>query len=245
MNLASGQSNNVEYFTNNNAKNEYLKADNFYLTHYLYLDLFLREDLYTEANADEVAYILSLIKNYSSIEHPLDIVIKLNKKNTYKLRIKIVEKDGEVLFIVFTNYNLQTKKFDKEITGESYTRWYFLNGSKMTYRKDMSRENDYKTMNDIDLANSYLFDEIAENDNQVENTVQKGIKSEEDKFQIFIGDLIKLKNSIYQDDLEKTKTLISQIETEIKSNNSEKRIASVQSMLDVTKFQIELIKLLE
>ena len=245
INFAIGQSENVKYYTNNDAKSKYLKADKFYLTHYLYLDLFLREDLYKEANPNEVAYILNLIKEYSSIDHPLDIEIRLNKKTTYKLRVKIAEKDGEVLFIVFTNFNLQTKKYEKEITGESYTRWYFLNGSKLTYRKDMSRENDYDTMNEIDLANAFLFDEIIENDKQVESTAKKGIETEEDRFQIFIGDLILLKNSIYQSENDKTKKLIDQIESDIKSNKGEKGIASIQSILDVTKFQIELMKLIE
>ena len=50
----------------------------------------------------------------------------------------------------------------------------------MTYRKDLSGDNDYSSMNDIDLANAYLFDELPENDNEIESTITKGKNTEED-----------------------------------------------------------------
>lgn len=37
----------------------YLKADDFYLTHHLYIDLFLRENLLSDATKDEVMSVIN------------------------------------------------------------------------------------------------------------------------------------------------------------------------------------------
>ena len=77
--------------------------------------------------------------------------------------------DGTEMLIAFTNWSVEKQKFEEEIKieNDSYTRWYFLNGTKMTYRKDMSEQNDYSIMSNTALANAYLFDELSENDSKI------------------------------------------------------------------------------
>ena len=59
----------------------------FYLTHYLYVDLFLRENLFPEASVEDVSSIIGAIKTYASPEKTFDIEID------YKIKIRILKKD--------------------------------------------------------------------------------------------------------------------------------------------------------
>ena len=54
----------------------------------------------------------------------------------------------------------------------------------MTYRKDMSNQNDYSTMNKSDLANAYLFGELSENDSEVEKTINEYLNQNDLKMTI-------------------------------------------------------------
>jgi len=173
-NSGYAQSEKINIKTENLTEANYLKMDDFYLTHYLYIDLFLRENLFPEVSPENVSSILKALKKYVSVENKLDVEIEKPGKRNYLIRFAILKKDdGTELLIAFTNWSVKKKEFEKEIKMEndSYTRWYFLNGNKMTYRKDMSDQNDYSTMNKSDLANAYLFDELSENDSEIESTI--------------------------------------------------------------------------
>lgn len=247
INVISGssQSDNVKVISNNKEENKYLEANKFYLTHYLYIDLFLRESLYVDANEEEVAFILNEIDKKASIDHPLDFEIQLADKNIYRIRIKIAKKDDEELFIAFTNFNPNTKKFEDEFGDESYTRWYFLNDDKMTYRKDMSGDNDYSTMSKIDLANAYLFDELSENDKDIESTLIEGKKESDDLQELLTADLILLKNYIYESNENESLKLVESIDKKIESNRFKAKLKGIESAFNATKFQIELMKLID
>ena len=152
-NFGYSQSDKINIKTEHLTEANYLKMDDFYLTHYLYIDLFLRENLFPEANAEDVSSILKALKKYVLVENKLDIEIEKSGKRNYLIRFTILKKDdGTELLIAFTNWSVKKKEFEKDIKMEndSYTRWYFLNGNKMTYRKDMSDQSDYSTMNKSD-----------------------------------------------------------------------------------------------
>jgi hypothetical protein len=232
----------IEHLTEAN----YLKIDDFYLTHYLYIDLFLRENLFPEASHEDVSSILKALKKYVSVENKLDVEIEKPEKRNYLIRFAILKKDdGTELLIAFTNWSVKKKEFEKDIKMEndSYTRWYFLNGNKMTYRKDMSEQNDYSTMNKSDLANAYLFDELFENDSEIENTIEEYLSQSDlnisDKI---MANLILLKYQIFKKENDNVTKQTEHLTELFEQNKSEPNLRGLQMFFDATKYQIELMK---
>jgi hypothetical protein len=245
-NFGYSQSDKINIKTEHLTEANYLKMDDFYLTHYLYIDLFLRENLFPEANAEDVSSILKALKKYVSVENKLDIEIEKPGKGNYLIRFTILKKDdGTELLIAFTNWSVKKKEFEKDIKMEndSYTRWYFLNGNKMTYRKDMSDQSDYSTMNKSDLANAYLFDEISENDSEIKNTIDEYLNQSElsvsDKI---MANLILLKYQIFQKENDNVTKQTEYVTELFETNKSESNLRGLQAAFNATKFQIELSK---
>nr|WP_321231333.1 hypothetical protein [uncultured Psychroserpens sp.] len=245
-NFGYAQSEKINIKTDHLTEANYLKMDNFYLTHYLYIDLFLRENLFPKANSEDVSSILKALKKYVSVENKLDIEIEKPGKRNYLIRFAILKKDdGTELLIAFTNWSVKKKEFEKDIKMEndSYTRWYFLNGNKMTYRKDMSNQNDYTSMNKSDLANAYLFDELSDNDSKIKNTINEVLnQSDLGVSDNIMANLMLLKYQIFQKDndnlIKQTKLLNKLFET----NKSESNLRGLKMAFAATKFQIELMK---
>ena len=245
-NFGYSQSDKINIKTEHLTEANYLKMDDFYLTHYLYIDLFLRENLFPEANAEDVSSILKALKKYVSVENKLDIEIEKPGKRNYLIRFTILKKDdGTELLIAFTNWSVKKKEFEKDIKMEndSYTRWYFLNGNKMTYRKDMSDQSDYSTMNKSDLANAYLFDEISENDYEIKNTIDKYLnQSELNVSDKIMANLILLKYQIFQKENDNVTKQTEYVTELFETNKSESNLRGLQAAFNATKFQIELSK---
>ena len=246
INFGYAQSEKIDIKTDHLTEANYLKIDDFYLTHYLYIDLFLRENLFPEANPKDVSSIIIALKKYVSVENKLDIEIEKPGKRNYLIRFTILKKDdGTELLIAFTNWSVKKKKFEKEIKieNDSYTRWYFLNGKKMTYRKDMSNENDYSTMNKSDLANSYLFDELTDNDSDIKKTIKEYLnQSDLSISDEIMANLILLKYQIFQkenDNMEKQTEYLNEL---FEKNKSESNLRGLKAAFNATKFQIELAK---
>lgn len=245
-NFGYSQSEKINIKTDHLTEANYLKMDDFYLTHYLYIDLFLRENLFPEANPKDVSSILKALKKYVSIENKLDVEIEKPGKRNYLIRFAILKKDdGTELLIAFTNWTVKKKAFEKEIKMEndSYTRWYFLNGNKMTYRKDMSDQNDYSTMNKSDLANAYLFDELSENDSEIESTIKEYLSQSDisisDKI---MANLILLKYQIFKKENDNVTKQTEYLTELFEQNKSETNLRGLQAAFNATKFQIELSK---
>ncbi len=245
-NIGYSQSDKINIKTEHLKEANYLKMDNFYLTHYLYIDLFLRENLFPEASPEDVSSIIKALKKYVSVENKLDVEIEKPGKRNYFIRFAILKKDdGTELLIAFTNWTVKKKEFEKEIKMEndSYTRWYFLNGDKMTYRKDMSDQNDYSTINKSDLANAYLFDELSENDSDIESTIKEYLNQSDitvsDKI---MANLILLKYQIFQKENDNVTKQTEYITELFEKNKSESNLRGLQAAFNATKFQIELSK---
>src|SRR5690606_23779959 len=244
-NFGYSQSDKINIKTENLTEANYLKMDDFYLTHYLYIDLFLRENLFPEAKPEDVSSILKALKKYVSVENKLDIEIEKPGKRNYLIRFAILNKDdGTELLIAFTNWSVKKKEFEKEIKMEndSYTRWYFLNGNKMTYRKDMSDQNDYSTMNKSDLANAYLFDELTDNDAEIKNTLDEFLnQSDLNTSDEIMAHLILLKYHIFQKDSDNVAKQSEYLTKLFENNTSEPNLTGLQMAFVATKFQIELM----
>jgi hypothetical protein len=244
--IGYAQSEKIKIKTDNLNESNYLKMDDFYLTHYLYIDLFLRENLFPEASSEDVSSILKAIKKYVSVENKLDIEIEKPDKINYLIRVAILKKDDETeLLIAFTNWSTKKRMFEKEIKMEndSYTRWYFLNDNKMTYRKDMSNQNDYSNMTKSDLANAYLFDELSENDTEIKNTIDEILKeSDLNVSDNITANLILLKYQILQRNNENVIKQTECLNELFESNKPESNLKGLEMAFNATKFQIELMK---
>ena len=245
-NFGYSQSNKINIKTEHLTEANYLNMDDFYLTHYLYIDLFLRENLFPEADPEDVSFILKALKKYVSVENKLDVEIEKPGKRNYLIRFAILKKDdGTELLIAFTNWSVKKKEFEKDIKieNDSYTRWYFLNGNKMTYRKDMSNKNDYSSMNKSDLANAYLFDELTENDSEIKNTIDDYLNHSDlsvpDKI---TANLILLKYQIFKKENDNVTKQTKYLNELFEENKSESNLKGLQVAFDVTKYQIELMK---
>ncbi|AUC77675.1 hypothetical protein [Olleya sp. Bg11-27] len=244
--IGYAQSDKIVIKTDHLKEANYLKADDFFLTHYLYIDLFLRENLFPEATTEEVSSIIQALKKYISIENKLDIEIEKPGKTNYLIRFAILKKDDDTtLLIAFTNWNAQNKIFEKEIKieNDSYTRWYFLNGDKMTYRKDLSNQSDYSSIIKIDLANAYLLDELTENDNKIKDTIAE-VLAEKDLSvsDNIMANLILLKYHILQRDNENIVAQTEYLNTLFEINKTDTTIKGSKMAFEATKFQIDLMK---
>lgn len=239
------QSSKINIKSDRMTETNYLQMDDFYLTHYLYIDLFLRESLFVNANVEEVSNILEAIKKFVSEGHPLEIEIEKPGKNNYRIKMVVFKKDdNEELLIAFTNWNPNKKIFEKEfdIKSNNYTRWYFLNDSKMTYRKDMSDQNNYSEMKENDLANAYLFDEVIENDEKIKPIIDKLLTMEDlevkDKVE---AHLILLKYYILKGETERITEEVDYLKQEFALNFSSD-LKGLKMAFEATEFQIELMK---
>ncbi|MGX1927763.1 hypothetical protein [Flagellimonas sp. 2504JD4-2] len=246
LTVGHSQSGKIKIKSDNLEETNYLKMDDFYLTHYLYIDLFLRENLFPEASPKDVSKILRAIKKYVSVENKLTIEIEKPGESKYLIRFAIFKKDdGTELFIAFTNWNAKKKFFEKEIKieNDSYTRWYFLNGDKMTYRKDMSNQNDYSNMTRSDLANAYLFDELSENDTKIKGLIDEVLTDGDATVSDNImANLILLKNFIFKRENEKVASQTNYLTELFEKHKSDPSIRGLKVAFDATKFQIELMK---
>lgn len=222
----------------------YLNIDDFYLTHHLYIDLFLRENLFPDASAAEVSQVIDAIKKFVSDKQTLEIHLKKPNNQLYQIKIGILKKDDFELLIAFTNWNSEIRSFEEDIDVEknSYTRWYFLSGNKMTYRLDMSNEKDYSTLSNIDLANAFLFDELSENDTQIQTTLDNYLKKADiDIEDQAWGRLILLKYYIYKRDKQKIKVVMDELNKLFESNENNTKLKRYEVAFTATKFLMELM----
>lgn len=244
--IGYAQSEKIKIKSDNLKQSNYLKMDDFYLTHYLFIDLFLRENLFPNASPEDVSSIIQAIKKYVSVDNSLEIEIEKPGKRNYLIKMAILKKDdGTELLIAFTNWSTKKRIFEKEIKTEndSYTRWYFLNGNKMTYRKDMSNQNDYSNMTKSDLANAYLFDELSENDTKIKSIIDEILKESDLKISDNImANIILLKYQIFQKDKNNVKEQTKYLNELFESNKSETNLKGLEMAYNATKFQIELME---
>jgi hypothetical protein len=237
----NAQTNRVVLKTSNLTEQNYIKADDFYLTHYIYLDLFLRESLLLDATKDEVLKVINSIKKYSSAENPLVFEITKTENIKYKITVVIIEKDDKEILVFFTNWNPQLKEFEDAITDDSYTRWYYLNGDKLTYRKSVSKEIDYEIIEGARLANAYLFDELGDNDALIENLISNIDKDDTIENYLYAM-IVKLKYYVFKRDKTKVDNIIETLNDKFEENKDNLSVRGLQSAFETTLFQIELMK---
>ncbi|MBU2940539.1 hypothetical protein KO494_13405 [Lacinutrix sp. C3R15] len=246
INGAFAQSDKIKIKSDKLKEINYLKMDDFYTTHHLYIDLFLRENLFPTATTADVSAILKAIKKYVSVDTPLEIEIEKPGKRNYLIKMSVLKKeDGTELLIAFTNWNSRERKFEKEIKleNDSYTRWYFLKDNKMTYRKDMSDEKAYSKMTKTDLANAYLFDELYENDSKIKDILNANLKeSDLSTSDTIATNLILLKYLIFKRDtynILKQKEHLHQL---FEANKNDMTLKGLEMAFHATKFQIALMQ---
>ena len=113
----------------------------------------------------------------------------------------------------------------------------------MTYRNDMSNQNNYSTMDNPNLASAYLFDELSDNDSQTESSIKEylnqGYLNVYDKL---LANLILLKYHIFKGENDKITKQTEHLTMLFEQNKNAINLEVFQMVFDATKFQIELMK---
>jgi hypothetical protein len=247
-NTALSQSERVIIKIKNPKDTNYIKADDFYLTHHLYIDFFLRDNLFPDASPEEVISIIKTVKKYVSPGNSVYIEVKKNNGENYKSLFYILkDKKGNDILVLHTNRDTEKGIFLKEINLENkgYVRWYHLNGDKMTYRKDISETNDYSSVSKYELARLYLFDELPDNDDQIEKTVNEYLKTNPDVPEKIKAHILLLDYYIFKRDNQKIKEKIKFLKELFDIYNNEYNLDLLYLFFSKSLNQIELMEALK
>lgn len=240
--IGTAQTNRAKIKSENVKETNYIKTNDFYLTHHLYIDLFLRESLLVDAAKEEVSFVINAIKKYASLESPLVLEINKSAQNNYLITVVLIKKDNKEILALYTNWNPELKKFEEQITDDSYTRWYYINNDKLTYRKDMSVEKDYSNLSGSQLANAYLFDELPANDSKIEELIDDKVVNENSNLEDYIySQLVLLKYYIFSKNENRVKEKVDYLRTKFAEHKEESKLIGLEAAFKTTLFQIELL----
>lgn len=159
-----------------------LGISEFYFVHHTFADSFFMTELYKNLDYDEMSTILKAI--YYGITEKDEVKITFKDKSKQKpylhYYIRFHNENGTT-FIMMTNFNNATRKFDKNVGSEDQlARWYFIKGDKLVYRKDLySKEAEATKKETYELIDFYLFDNNLENDAKVKPLIDDVLNSEE------------------------------------------------------------------
>ncbi len=166
----------IKIYSENKESRNYYEISEFYFVHQVFADAFFMTDLYKQLDYDEMANILKTVLFKIDNENKVNVTIAQEKGPEGKLAFFVKEgtKNGTLLAMM-TNFNSQKRKFTKKIDEQnSIARWYFIEGDKLVYRKDLyyeKLENEKKQGEAYELIDFYLFDNNKENDSKVKGLI--------------------------------------------------------------------------
>ena len=164
--------NQIQFTVSNSARSNIYQIDEFFFVHQLFADAFFMTDLHKQLSKDEMLKILDEILYKISSDNKVGVLVKQPTGADAKLVFFIKENtpDGTMLAMM-TNFNPETRKYTKELDNKkSLTRWYFIKGKKLVYRKDLfskEEENKRKKIGVNETIDFYLFDDNNENDSLI------------------------------------------------------------------------------
>ena len=184
------------------------KIGDFYFVHHTFADAFFMTDLYKQLSYDQMVMILKAVNGGVTQKDKVTIIVDQESEPEARLVffIKNHPENGETL-IMMTNFNTQTRKFTANLDAEnSLTRWYFIRGDKLVYRKDLfskSEERKKKKQAPHKLIDYYLLDDNRENDAKVKPLIDDLIKSDANSKEILYGKLYLGEYWLQKGDMEK------------------------------------------
>ncbi|MCW7481798.1 hypothetical protein [Leptospira kanakyensis] len=170
-----------------------IEANPYYLGHILEFRIF--QVLKLDFSPEEMATIVSFVLTHASKESPNQIVIPGYEKNLeLVIGFRYIEKAGDILFLVVTNYNIETESINTSDPQKQLATICQVKSNRFVYFEDLYSEkkiSEYKESgNLLSLANHYLMDEDPNNDNLVDPILESILadenKNELEKFFAFL-----------------------------------------------------------
>ncbi|EOQ88370.1 hypothetical protein LEP1GSC202_3024 [Leptospira yanagawae serovar Saopaulo str. Sao Paulo = ATCC 700523] len=176
--------NNVPYPT---------KTNPYYLSHILEVRIFRHLNL--DFSPSEMEAVVDFMITHASKDHPNQIYLPgYDKEEELIIGFRYIEKDGDLLFLVVTNFNVEKNKIDTSDFQKQLATICQVKSNRFVYFEDLYSDKkvaEYKEEGKLlSLANLYLMDEDPNNDDLVEPLLDKILKDESkhplEKFYAFL-----------------------------------------------------------
>ncbi|XDD48080.1 hypothetical protein AB3N60_08440 [Leptospira sp. WS39.C2] len=153
----------------------------YYLSHILEMRIF--RHLKLEFSPSEIESIVDFMITHASKDHPNQIFIPgYEKDSELIIGFRYIEKDGDLLFLVVTNFNIEKNKIDTSDLQKQLATVCQVKSKRFVYYEDLysdKKATEFKEEGKLlSLANLYLMDEDPTNDELVEPLLEKILKDE-------------------------------------------------------------------
>ncbi|MCW7504101.1 hypothetical protein [Leptospira paudalimensis] len=153
----------------------------YYLSHILEMRIF--RHLKLDFSPSEIESMVDFMITHASKEHPNQIYLPgFEKDADLIIGFRYIEKEGDLLFLVVTNFNVETNKIDTSDFQKQLATICQVKSNRFVYFEDLysvKKETEYKEEGKLlSLANLYLMDEDPNNDQLVEPLLDKILKDE-------------------------------------------------------------------
>ncbi|TGL55085.1 hypothetical protein EHQ59_05615 [Leptospira kemamanensis] len=153
----------------------------YYLSHILEVRIFRHLNL--DFSPSEMEAIVDFMITHASKEHPNQIYLPgFEKEEELIIGFRYIEKEGDLLFLVVTNFNVEKNKIDTSDLQKQLATICQVKANRFVYFEDLysdKRANEYKEEGKLlSLANLYLMDEDPNNDELVAPLLETILKDE-------------------------------------------------------------------
>lgn len=169
------------------------KTNPYYLSHILEVRIFRHLNL--DFSPSEIESMVDFMITHASKEHPNQIYLPgYEKDSELVIGFRYIEKEGDLLFLVVTNYNVEKNKIDTSDFQKQLATICQVKSNRFVYFEDLysdKKATEYKEEGKLlSLANLYLMDEDPNNDDLVDPLLEKILTDEKshplEKFYAFL-----------------------------------------------------------
>ena len=184
--LSSNAQDKFKIYRENQESVHELGINKYAFIHHLCPDSFFMMELHNMLDYEEMASILRQVYNGVTDQDMVRVVFEQTEPAPGK--IVYFTKDDEqrgTMFIMLTNFNNSTRSFDVDPDPkDQLARWYFINGDRLVYRKDLYSKETEKSkldyINDYEIIRYYLFDDNLDNDKLIKPLINKILEGPSD-----------------------------------------------------------------
>ncbi|TGL58715.1 hypothetical protein [Leptospira sarikeiensis] len=235
--LFVSQKNNAPMKVNLNA---YFLAHNF-LTH-------VAGPLGLDLSANEAVGMLRFIAASGSLAAPNQILIKnFQNGDDLKINFRYLKPKNDIILLFTANYNVNSSKIDNEDEKNIFATIFVLSLDRLVYYNDTySKEKEdelKKSDNLLSLSDSYILDELFENDNLVIPILNKiESDSKRDPFEKVIAILSKGQIALIKNDFKSSEDIISAAKSAM-GNLSGEKLTQLKQIFDLFSYEHSVVRL--
>lgn len=179
----------------------------YYFLHYFYTDVLNIFDLLEPLDLQVKTVMFEKMFNNISEDYPVGIVIKFaDREEPLRISYRVFfTENGRPVLIMLTNYDLEKQELLAEYSDNCYACFYYIFGDKLVddyHLFSTEKEAEYQG-NLNNLADMYIFDERAENDQLVKELLTEYINTAPAQISKFIGHLTYAQYYMVSGELEK------------------------------------------